>query len=169
LVSQTLSNAEQWAQGGSQEATMHTPPTHVDVACGKLQTLPHAPQLFTSVFPLMLQPVVILPSQLRKPGLQFSGTQTPFVHIAVPLSSVQTALHVPQFLGSVSGSTSHPSLTTPLQSSKPGSHIPIAHLPPLQLGVAFGVTHALLHMPQFIGSVWPLMGQPSDGGSLQLR
>jgi hypothetical protein len=51
-----LSNGEQWAQGATQEATMHMPLTHSDVACAKLQTLPHPPQFIASVWPLMGQP-----------------------------------------------------------------------------------------------------------------
>jgi hypothetical protein len=75
--------------------------------------------------------------------------------------------HVPQFVALVARFTSQPSVTLPLQSAKPTSHVK-PHVPALHVAVAFATTgHVVEHDPQCIGSaprsaqtasqrVWPL-------------
>jgi hypothetical protein len=65
LASQpSLSRPLQSAQPELQLAMAQVPPSHLGVACGSRQTLPHEPQLLTSEVLLDSQPLAVLPSQL---------------------------------------------------------------------------------------------------------
>jgi hypothetical protein len=49
-VSQPLAALpSQFPKPGRHDKTVHAPPAHADAAFGRLHTLPHRPQLFTSV------------------------------------------------------------------------------------------------------------------------
>jgi hypothetical protein len=64
------------------------------------QTLPHAPQLFTSVSPSRSHPFAALPSQFRKPALH-AKLHVELAQIADALARAgHTVPHPPQLLGS---------------------------------------------------------------------
>src|SRR5262245_34082091 len=87
------------------------------------QTLPHCAQLFLSFWRLASQPVLGAPSQFSKPGLHLPSTQWPLVQVALALGRpLHGVPQPPQLLTSVSTGVSQPSLTSPLQSSKPNTH-----------------------------------------------
>jgi hypothetical protein len=161
-----------WSQSAKPElqlAIAHVPPLQVGVAFGVVQTMLQPPQLLTSVWPLMLQPVVYLPSQFRKPVLQGPRPQTPLLQSAVPFCSEHTVPHMPQFCVEVVVLTSQPSATCRSQSAKPELHTTMVHAPAAQPGVALGVLQTLPQPSQFIGSVLPLTSQPSFGSWLQSK
>jgi hypothetical protein len=97
-------------------AKAHVPERHTAVAPGAAgHTRPHAPQFITSLARGVSQPLRPLPSQLPKLAAH-TIVQVPALHPAVALvAAAQRRLHIPQWSGLVLRSTSHPSLTTPLQ------------------------------------------------------
>lgn len=125
---------------------MHTPPVHSLV--GALHTRPHSPQS-VAVSSGVSQPSLGVELQSSYPGSQVTITHPPPEHAEVACASTQGALQLPQCIGSLFVSISQPSTGIVLQSSKPGSHIPIPHAPPTQTGVAFGTTQTLPHVLQF--------------------
>lgn len=62
---------------------------------------------------------------------------------------------------------SQPSAAMPLQSMKPGLHVPTAQAPFAQVAVALGSEHTRPQAPQFLGSAARLVSQPSAGFWLQ--
>jgi hypothetical protein len=54
-----------------------------------------------------------------------------------------------------------------LQLPKPVLQLVIPHVPPVQEVTAFATEQALLHDPQWVGSVCRLTSHPSDGSWLQ--
>jgi hypothetical protein len=87
LTSQPLvGSPSQSAKGGVHVPTMQAPPLQVEVACGKLHGVSHAPQWSESVFRFVSQPFVASPSQLPLPSKQVRE-QVPLVH-APPAQSV---------------------------------------------------------------------------------
>jgi hypothetical protein len=144
-----------------QAPTVQMPPVHAANAFGTLQTWPHVPQLFESPAVEVSHPVAGFMSQSVKPGSHVPTAHRPFTHIAVPLAMLHFTLQPPQLFGSFWVSVSQPSETVLLQSLEPKLHIPIAHVPLLQAGTAFGVMHALPQEPQLLGVVFVFVSQPS--------
>jgi hypothetical protein len=97
------------------------------------------------------QPLPGRPSQLPNPGAQ--PPQLPLLHSTW---AAQAMAQLPQCAGLLSGSTSQPSATTPLQSRLPGGH---AQLPAVQVAPT-GQT--IPQPPQFWGSVSFTTSQPLD-------
>jgi hypothetical protein len=81
-----------------QLVTVQMPLTHAEVPLGVEQTLPHVPQLFTSVLTSkQLEPHSV------KPALQ-ATPHVPLLHVGTPLPLLepgQTLPHAPQLLTSV--------------------------------------------------------------------
>jgi hypothetical protein len=100
------------------------------------------PQCATSSVRLASHPFVGLPSQSADPA---GHEQRPFTHGPPP---GHAAPQPPQFIESVRASTSQPSATLPLQSTKPSKHM-FVQLPPLQVVPG----HAASQLPQWCGSV----------------
>jgi hypothetical protein len=98
-------------------------------------------------------------SQLPNPALQLIP-QTLSVQMALPLVPTQTLLQLPQWPGSAVIFTSQPSAGLPLQSAKPGLQVPMAHLPLLQMAVAFAMAHLVPQALQLDASVFKLDSQP---------
>ena len=98
---------------------MHAPPTQLEVALGKTQTLLHAPQLFGSVLTLTSQPSIACPLQSKYPGLHEPTVHVPLVQMGVAFGNTQTLLHAPQLVASADTWTSQPSCELPLQLLKP--------------------------------------------------
>jgi hypothetical protein len=111
--------------------------------CPGLQTLPHAPQLLTSLFVLISQPSAGLRLQSWKPGLQDWMAQAPDWQAGVALLTEQTRPQPPQFLVSVWVFTQ-----APLHNVCPAEH-DAAQEPAAQTPL----THTRPHVPQFLGSV----------------
>src|SRR4051812_37390656 len=80
------------------------------------QMVPQALQFAGSVLRLTSQPVDTVLSQLEKPALHDATVQALLVHPGVPLATLHTVLHVPQWLTSAAVLISQPSETVPLQS-----------------------------------------------------
>lgn len=87
------------------------------VAWGKVQTLPHCPQFWTSRVTSVSHPAVFW-SQSANPGLHVHW-HTPAAHEAVEYAAVQSCPHCPQFALSVLVSISQPSCELPLQFANP--------------------------------------------------
>jgi hypothetical protein len=111
------------------------------------QTVPQAPQLFTSVSRVVSQPLGPLPSQLPQPAVH-DGTQAPLVQAVLPCALAQAVPQAPQFVVVVSGA-SHPSAVVALQLPYPELHVEIAQLPAEQVAVAFWSEHGTPQAPQF--------------------
>src|SRR5215510_6250308 len=72
----------------------------------------------------------------------------------------------PQWLMSIFKYTSQPLSTLSSQLANPAAHV-ILQVEPTQLGCPFTELHALLHAPQFQGSVLVLVSQPLLGSPSQ--
>src|SRR5438093_202635 len=110
----------------------HTPPLQLPVPlAGAVHLLLQAPQLFTSVLMLVLQPCGLLGSpQLAKPVVQWA-TQPPFTQVGLLLllEHANCAPQPPQWVGSAAVLVSHPSTAVLLQSVKPGTHATMVQAP----------------------------------------
>src|SRR5436190_1303334 len=118
------------------------------------QTRPHAPQLLTSVFTLISQPVTAFMSQLANPALHAATAQAPAWHAAVAFGRLHGIAHPPQLLTSVAKAASHP--LTGAASQLPNGLLqgPTPHLPMRQPGcplITFG--QVVPHLPQFLTSL----------------
>jgi hypothetical protein len=144
--------------------TRHCPITHALVALSSMQRRPQVMQLFTSVWRLASQPVVIMLSQLAKPALH-AKRHWPITHVLVALIELHTRPHAPQFIGSVIVSAQRPlhavwpghtswhddTLASPARmQAVPASHI-APHAP--QLAFCVGSTQSLLHTMRPAGHV----------------
>ena len=92
------------------------------------------------------------------------GFTQSFPHLTVPVGQLQTPIvqvppapqefpHAPQLAASVIVFVSQPSATTPLQFAKPVLHMPMVHVPAMQMAVACGNEHTVPQVPQLFGSV----------------
>src|SRR5579871_3819960 len=97
-------------------ATTHLPAMQAACAFCRLQTLPHAPQLLTSVAMLTSQPSLRLWLQSAKPMLQPVSTHVPPLQATIAFCAAHALPHTPQFIGSVERLASHPSAAIMLQS-----------------------------------------------------
>jgi hypothetical protein len=86
---------------------------------------------------------------------------------AVAFGKEQTKPQLPQLVGVVFRLVSHPFAGLPSQSAQPALHEPILQVPPEQTGVAFGRLHAVVHEPQWSGSVPRFTSHPSAALMLQ--
>jgi hypothetical protein len=68
---------------------------------------------------------------------------------------------------SVRVSTSQPLAGSRSQSAKPAAHAATPQVPPAQVALALGSTHARPHAPQLASLVWRLVSQPSLAVPLQ--
>jgi hypothetical protein len=98
---------------------VHVPPTQLVDPFAFVHALPQNRQFVVDVFRLVSQPLPALASQSPVPAAQDDVPQTPFVQIGLPLSTVHTLVHVPQWVGSASTFASHPFATSPSQSAYP--------------------------------------------------
>ncbi len=111
------------------ETIVQPPFEHPAVAFASMQTVPHAPQLFTFVLMFVSHPSLATRLQSANGGAHASTLQAPMTHFVEEFGSEQTLLQVPQFCGSVWVLISHPSLAIVLQSEKPDSQLPTAQDP----------------------------------------
>jgi hypothetical protein len=111
---------------GSHIATSHTPAWQSALAWSRLQTLPHRPQLFSSVARLKSSSIRVSQSLSRS-----SQTSTP------PLVGMQKYSQ-PAIVASV--------------SFQPGWHAPGVQVPMSQVPNACGYVHCRPHTPQLLGS-----------------
>jgi hypothetical protein len=150
-----------------QAAMAQTPMRHWALACGRVQTLVHEPQLVTVTLVFVSQPFETSPSQLAKPGLQ-AMPQTPAWQLAVPLTLEQACPQLPQWSGSAAVWISQPLRALLSQSAKPGLHEAIAHSPWAHTALALARLHGWPQPLQFCGSVASAASQPFDGSLSQL-
>ncbi len=102
LVSQPSAGfALQSANPGSQAPNVQTPATHDSAAFGRLHAVPQPPQFASEPAVFVSHPFAIIPSQFANPVLHVPTAQAPATHAAVPLGTVHTVPHAPQFRGSV--------------------------------------------------------------------
>jgi hypothetical protein len=98
-------------------------------------------------------PVVESVSQSAKPESHVKP-QLPAEQVGVVFVAVgQALLQAPQFADDVCVFVSQPSPASVLQSAKPTSHVPSAHVLALHVGVLCVVLHAPAHDPQWAGSL----------------
>lgn len=163
----SVASPSQSAQPASHDAIEHVLELHEAVAWAGAQMFAHAPQLRTSDEMLTSQPSTAWPLQSAYPGWQLAITHRPAWQDGVAFSSEQGLAQVPQLFPSVARLISQPSTATPLQSAKPGVHVPTVHVPALHSGVAFGARHAWLHAPQLVMLDAMFTSQPSAAAPLQ--
>src|SRR5258705_439284 len=95
-------------------------------------------------------------------------THLPIMQAGVPLGALQVRAQAPQFLMSASTLVSQPFCGSPSQSAKPALHMPITHLPPVQLADALGTAlHITPQAPQLAPSLPVAISQPSPTRLLQ--
>jgi hypothetical protein len=144
------------------------PPLQVRLALARVgQLFVQVPHLLTSVFVLVSQPLVSLPSQFPQPALQLLMAQVPVEQVAVALLRVHAVLQLPQCVVVVVW-VSQPLLTSLSQLPRSGLHW-IAQEPRLQLAVPPVVLQAWPQPPQLVTLVWMLTSQPSAVRLLQFR
>jgi hypothetical protein len=148
------------------DPSWQTPPEQVAPAFAKAHTLPHAPQLLTSVFRFASQPFDELPSQLPRPAEHDVMPHTPPVQLAVPPVEGHTLPHVLQLLTFVFRFVSQPFDPMPSQLPNPVLHEG-TQFPELHAVVPFWVWHWALQAPQF-DVVLRLVSQPFFGSPSQL-
>jgi hypothetical protein len=145
------------------EAIPQPPFVHIGVPFATVQTLPHAPQFWTSARTFFSQPSEVMLLQFPKPALQLATVQVLFEHPAVPLETVQTLLHAPQLFGLLEVEVSQPSDAWLLQLPKPGSQDRTAHVPLTHASLAFCRLQTLPHAPQLEVELRTFVSQPFDG------
>ena len=112
---------------------------------------------------LTSQPLVRMPSQLRKPVLQLM-LQEPPAQVGVEFGRVgHTRPHPPQLDTLVTKFVSQPLAVLPSQLPKPALHPTIPQVPFEQLSMAFGRLQTRPHAPQLLGLVFVLVSQPLVG------
>jgi len=132
----------------SQELNAHVPVAQDSLAWGRLQSVPHAPQL-VSVFRPVSQPSVATPLQLPHPASQEATAHDELTHAGVPFGAVHTTLHAPQFIRSFVVLVSQPLPRFPSQSAVPGTvHVEHPHTPPSHFGVHPDDGHTTPQPPQ---------------------
>jgi hypothetical protein len=145
---------------GWHEAKPQTPAMQFGVPPAEGQTAPQPPQLFTSEARTASQPFDSIPSQLAYPALHTMPHEEP-LHVAVPCCALQVVPHAPQLLGEVLVSVSQPFAAMPSQSANGAMQLLTAHVPFEHDTTACGRLHAVLHAPQWLGSVLRLASHPS--------
>jgi hypothetical protein len=144
------------------QVTTHWPFVQVAVAlAGAVQAWPQAPQLLRLLRRLVSQPSAYWLLQSAKPLLQAATVQTPLLHLAVPLATLQTLPQAPQLFGSRASG-----VHVPLQFVNPELQVQ-PQAPLLQAAVALGgAGHALPQAPQLL-IVLRSVSQPSLASPLQ--
>jgi hypothetical protein len=111
-VSQSWPSALQCPKPGLQLDTAHIPVAQVPAPFMTVQAVPHAPQ-FATVFSGDSQPLLAMPSQLPKPGLQLRTAHVPVAQVDAAFAKEQVVPQPPQ-LASVFSCVSQ-SWPTPVQ------------------------------------------------------
>jgi len=151
------------------ERTPHAPPLQVGLACGRLQAVPQAPQLFTLVLMSTSQPSGCVPLQLRAVPMQLPTSQVPLLQASLALGRSQMVPHVPQLFTLVLVLTSQPSAWSPLQFFVVPMQLLTSQTLLTQVSLALGKLQTVPQRPQFETSVALLTSQPSPGRPLQSR
>ena len=157
--------ASQSSKPGAQVVTRQVPVEQSPVPLEGEQMEPQLPQ---SAFVVsgVSQPLPERPSQLPQRGEHTAMSQTPVSQVLSALLRAQVTPQPPQWV-LVLSSVSQPSSGIPLQLPHPGSQVPIAHSPPVQVWVtAWGRAQVLPQLPQSVVVV-VLVSQPSSGIMLQ--
>jgi hypothetical protein len=124
--------------------------------------LPHMLQLFGSLRRFASHPLVMLPSQLSKPGLHVIEHAEP-LQLGVPLFMLHAWPQPPQLPVEVVVFTSHPLPAMPSQSAYGGVQLPMAQVPFEHVAVAFGTLHTVPQAPQWFVSDCRFVSQPFAG------
>ncbi len=157
-VSQPLDRVpSQSPKPGLQLAITHAPLAQSSTAFAKLQTVPHVPQFVSETFVLVSQPFAVMPSQFAKPVLHTPSLHALATHVAPAFGNEQEFPHPPQLLAFVVVLVSQPG-TIESQSPRPAGHMPVAHMPPLQIAPAPG--HTVPQAPQLVALMLTLVSQP---------
>jgi hypothetical protein len=159
LTSQPLAGLPSQSAKPGLQAIWQLPLTHEGLPLLFEQTLPHEPQLLTSLYVLISQPLLRLPSQFAQPALQLMP-QLPVVHVALPLVELQTLPHEPQCCGSEAMLISQPLAYWLSQFAKPELQACSWHVPVAQATCALGTVQSVLQLPQCAVSVIVLTSQP---------
>jgi len=155
----------QLAKPGLQPSTQ-PPATQLTEPPGFVQWFPHEPQLLMSLFVLVSQPLVLLPSQSAAPELQ-DGAHALFEQLVVPFGFKQRVPHAPQSFVLFVRFVSQPLPALPSQLPRPVLHIG-AQAPPTQAVVPPEFVHCLPQPPQLLTLVSRLVSQPLFGFPSQL-
>ncbi len=144
----------------SQLTTVHALAAQPAVARGSTHARPQPPQWEGVTVVFTSHPFAALPSQLPKPAVHVPTPQAPAVHTPVAWAGAQGRMQPPQWGRLVAKFASHPSVNVALQSPKPELQTP-PQRPEAQAAWAFaGAGHAVVQVPQCVGSVWRLKQLP---------
>jgi hypothetical protein len=168
LISQPLATLLSQLAKPMLHAIAHIPAMQEGVPLFVLHPAPQAPQCCVLVFRFVSHPFAAMPSQSPKPELHVAIVQPPFEHAGVAFGSVQIVPHAPQLFTFVLTFVSQPSALARLQSANGGAQASTLQAPITHFVEALGSEQALLHPPQFCGSVCVLISQPSFVTLLQL-
>lgn len=151
-----------------QDAIVHALLTHVSLALGRLQTVPHAPQFVALLVVLVSQPSDVTLLQLPHPNKHDAMVHALLAQPSLALARLHTWPHDPQLLTLVLVSTSQPLAVTPSQLPHPGRHEATVQALLTQLSLALGRSQAWPHDPQLLTLLLVSISQPSDATPLQL-
>ena len=153
LVSQPVMTLESQSAKPRLHVNPHVPAMHAGAALAKPgQTVPHIPQLLTSV---AAAAHTLEAAQYEVPIGQTLAHTDPAQRKSAP----QTVPHAPQ-LALVLVGVSQPLAATPSQSAKPGLHAATAQRPAAQLAVALARVQMVPHAPHAEAVVPRLVSQP---------
>jgi hypothetical protein len=166
LVSQPLFELpSQFPNPALQVPSVQFPLTQDSLALARLHTAPQAPQLARLVFVFVSQPLLELPSQSPRPGLQVETPQTPPTQFGVPPDAGQTLPQVLQLLTSEFVFVSQPLFGLPSQFLNPAEHVG-TQAPPVQAVVPLAFVHWTPQAPQLVTVViavsQPFLALPSQ-------
>jgi hypothetical protein len=133
-----------------------------------LQELPQRPQAPTLVRVSTSQPLVGLPSQSAKPGLQARTAQRPEPQVAVALARRHALPQAPQWETLLARVVSQPLAEEPSQSPRPGPQSVRSHTPALQRAPAPSKRQTVTQAPQWSALVRVSVSQPLPGSPSQL-
>lgn len=160
-VSQPLASIpSQFDQPALQVSSSQLPVEQEVVALGRLQAVPHVPQLLR-VRMLVSHPLPPSRSQSANPGLQVPSEQTPVSQLSLALARSHVMPQAAQLV-SVLSDVSQPLASTPSQLDHPRSQPAVTQDPVVQLAEAFCRSHSTPQAPQSV-SVRMSVSQPLAG------
>jgi hypothetical protein len=161
-VSQPSEMSElQSAKPAVQLPIVHAPAAQPALPFATKHALPHPPQFATLVAVSTSHPSAALPLQSASVPPHVEMPHTPPTQFAVPLTSGQTLVQLPQASTLFDVSTSQPFDASVSQSRKLPVHV-MEHAPSAHVAVPWFVEHGVPHAPQFLVLVLVSVSQPFE-------
>jgi hypothetical protein len=161
LLSQPFpATPSQFPKVPSQAAIAQVLAMQLSVALGRLQVVPHRPQLVTVLVRFTSQQSTYWLLQLPKPALQVATAQMLELQAGVPLATEQTVPQAPQAVTVEVVLVSQPLSALLSQLPNPDRQLLRLQLPPPQLSLALGSTQSVPQLPQLLMFVRMSTSQP---------